>query len=116
MPILATLSAMATSAIGKALGSSLISYSTHYGMTKLYNAACVPDGVWGFLQGMVTSGSPVCQLGVQVISSTQVSYSSIIMMGISRIILDFVAPGIGKEAAFAANAAAAAANAVSSHI
>jgi hypothetical protein len=39
------------------------------------------------------------------------------MMGISRIILDFVAPGMGKEAAFAANAAAAAAaNAASSHI
>ena len=113
MPILASLSAMATSAIGKALGSALISYSTHYGMTKLYNAACVPDGVWGFLQGMVTSGSPVCQLGVQVISSTQVSYSSIIMMGISRILLDVVAPAStkGVDAAFAADAAAA-----SSHI
>jgi hypothetical protein len=114
MPILATLSAMATSAIGKALGSAFISYSTHYGMTKLYNAACVPDGVWGFLQGMVTSGSPVCQLGVQVISSTQVSYSSIIMMGISRILLDVVAPsassfeGKGMEAG--------AADAASSHI
>ena len=113
MPILATLSAMATSAIGKALGSALISYSTHYGMTKLYNAACVPDGLWGFLQGMVTSGSPVCQLGVQVISSTQVSYSSIIMMGISRILLDIVAPSAGK-AAFAATAVDAAA--ASSHI
>ncbi len=111
MPILATISAMATSAIGKALGSALISYSTHYGMTKLYNAACVPDGLWGFLQGMVTSGSPVCQLGVQVISSTQVSYSSIIMMGISRILLDVVAPSGGK-AAFAPTAP----DAASSHI
>ena len=111
MPILATLSAMATSAIGKALGSALISYSTHYGMTKLYNAACVPDGIWGFLQGMVTSGSPVCQLGVQVISSTQVSYSSIIMMGISRILLDVVAP-----ASSSTKGIDAAANAASSHI
>lgn len=110
MPIIATMSAMATSAIGKALGSALISYSTHYGMTKLYNAACVPDGVWGFLQGMVTSGSPVCQLGVQVISSTQVSYSSIIMMGISRILLDIVAPSSFEGKAMEANAAA------SSHI
>jgi hypothetical protein len=98
---------MATSAIGKAIGSAIISYSTHYGMTKMYNAACVPDGLWGFLQGMVTAGSPVCQMGVQVISSTQVSYSSIIMMGISRILLDIVAPSAGK----AVDAAAA-----SSHI
>jgi hypothetical protein len=37
------------------------------------------------------------------------------MMGISRILLDFVAPGMGKEAAFAATAAEAA-NAASSHI
>ena len=110
MPILATMSAMATSAIGKAIGSALISYSTHYGMTKMYNAACVPDGLWGFLQGMVTSGSPVCQLGVQVISSTQVSYSSIIMMGISRILLDIVAPSLPGGKAMEANAAA------SSHI
>lgn len=110
MPILATISAMATSAIGKAIGSAIISYSTHYGMTKLYNAACVPDGVWGFLQGMVTSGSPVCQLGVQVISSTQVSYSSIIMMGISRILLDVVAP------ASSASSSMKGADAASSHI
>jgi hypothetical protein len=110
MPILATISAMATSAIGKAIGSALISYSTHYGMTKMYNAACVPDGLWGFLQGMVTSGSPVCQLGVQVISSTQVSYSSIIMMGISRILLDIVAPSSFEGKAMESNAAA------SSHI
>ena len=107
---------MATSAIGKALGSAFISYSTHYGMTKLYNAACVPDGVWGFLQGMVTSGSPVCQLGVQVISSTQVSYSSIIMMGISRILLDVVAPSTSSFEGKGMEAEAGAADAASSHI
>ena len=94
MPILETLTAMATSAIGKAIGSALISYSAHYGVAKLYNTACIPDGMWGFLHGMITAGSPVCQVGVQVMSATQVSYSSVVMMGISRIILDVVAPGI----------------------
>jgi len=81
-----------TSPIGKGVTSALISYSAHYVTTKMYSAACVPDGIYGFLQGLVTAGSPVCQVGVQVISSTQVSYSSVIMMGISRFILDVVAP------------------------
>lgn len=94
MPILESLTAMATSAMGKAIGSIAISYSTHYGIAKLYNTACIPDGVWGFLQGMITSGSPVCQMGVQLMSATQVSYSSVIMTVVSRIILDVVAPGI----------------------
>jgi hypothetical protein len=53
----------------------------------------------------------VCQLGVQVISSTQVSYSSIIMMGISRILLDIVAPS-----SFEGKPVDAAAAAASSHI
>jgi len=81
----------------KSVVSALISYSAHYATAKLYSAACVPDGVYGFLQGLVTSGSPVCQVGVQVLSATQVSYSSIIMMGMSRLILDAVAPTLPPE-------------------
>jgi hypothetical protein len=97
MPVLETLSAIASSSLVKAVGSALLSYAAHYGMTKAYNYACVPDGVYGFLQGMVTSGSPVCQAGVQVISSTQVSYSQLIMMGISRVLIDAVAPGLAVK-------------------
>jgi hypothetical protein len=76
----------------KGIISALISYSAHYTATKVYSTACVPDGVYGFLQGLVTSGSPVCQVGIQVMTATQVSYSTVIMMGISRLILDTVAP------------------------
>jgi hypothetical protein len=76
----------------KSVVSALISYSAHYATAKLYSAACVPDGFYGFLQGLVTSGSPVCQVGIQVLSATQVSYSTIVMMGMSRLILDAVAP------------------------
>jgi hypothetical protein len=65
---------------------------------------------------MVTSGSPVCQLGVQVISSTQVSYSSIIMMGISRILLDVVAPSASSFEGKVMEAGAGAGAAASSHI
>jgi hypothetical protein len=81
----------------KSVVSALISYSAHYATAKLYSAACVPDGFYGFLQGLVTSGSPVCQVGIQVLSATQVSYSSIIMMGMSRLILDAVAPTLPTE-------------------
>jgi len=80
------------SPLTKAIISALISYTAHYTATKVYSAACVPDGVYGFLQGLVTSGSPVCQVGIQVMTATQVSYSSVLMMGISRIILDNVIP------------------------
>jgi hypothetical protein len=89
-----TLTALASSSLAKATFSAILSYSAHYGMTKAYNYACVPDGFYGYLQGMLTSGSPVCQAGVQVISSTQVSYSQLIMMGISRVLIDAVAPGV----------------------
>ena len=82
-------------AITKALVSALIAYSAHYGVTKVYNEFCVPDGFWGYLQGIVTTGSPICKAGMEVMSHTQVSYSTVIMMGVTRIVLDWVAPGSG---------------------
>ena len=80
-------------AILKTAASALVAYTTHYGIAKFYNFVCVPDGFWGYLNGMISTGSPVCQAGVEVLSHTQVSYSSMIMMGITRIIIDVVAPG-----------------------
>ena len=76
----------------KSLASAVIAYTAHYTSTKLYNYACVPEGIMGYLQGFITTGSPICQAGVQVISSTQLSYSSMVTMGISRLVVDFVAP------------------------
>ena len=83
---------LATSPIAKGIASALISYTSHYAMTKAYSNMCVPNGFYGYVQGLISTGSPVCQAGVQVISATQVSYSSLIMMGISRLVIDFVAP------------------------
>jgi hypothetical protein len=94
MPLVELVEAILGSPFTKAIGSAIISYSAHYGMAKAYSYACVPDGIYGFLQGMITSGSPVCQASVQVISATQVSYSQLILMGISRAALDYVAPGV----------------------
>jgi hypothetical protein len=85
-------------AILKSAASALLAYSTHYGVTKIYNHVCVPDGIMGYLSGLVSTGSPICQAGIQVISNTQVSYSSMIMMGITRVAIDLIAPGSSQAA------------------
>lgn len=79
--------------------SAVVAYTAHYGMVKLYSAACVPDGVWGYVQGLVTAGSPFCQAGVQIISSTQVTYGAVITMGLTRLVLDVVAPSTPADKA-----------------
>jgi hypothetical protein len=83
-------------AVVKSLVSALIAYSAHYGTVKLYNMVCIPDGVWGYFQGLVTTGSPMCQASVSIISNTQTSYSSMLLMGITRVVIDMVAPGSAK--------------------
>jgi hypothetical protein len=87
---------IASSPVGKGIASALISYTAHYATVKAYSEFCVPTGFQGFLQGLVSAGSPVCQVGLQTISATQVSYSTVIMMGLSRIFLDTVCPGMAE--------------------
>ena len=76
----------------KNVAAALLAYSMHYGATKFYNMACVPDGFIGYLNGLITTGSPICQAGIQVISNTQVSYSSIVLMSMTRIFVDLISP------------------------
>ena len=78
--------------IAKSFGSAIIAYSSHYAMNKFYNYACVPDGLYGYLQGFITTGSPISQASIQLISTTQTSYSTTIMMILSRALIDIVAP------------------------
>lgn len=85
----------------KGLLTASVAYSTHYGVTKLYNEFCVPNGIWGFFQGAVTTGSPVCAAGMTVMQTTQVSYSTVILMGLTRFVVDLVAPGAGAAATVA---------------
>lgn len=80
-------------AVAKGVLSAAVAYTAHYGTVKLYDSMCVPDGFWGFIQGIATAGSPICQAGVQIIQSTQMSYSTMILMGITRVLIDMVAPG-----------------------
>lgn len=78
--------------IVKAVASAMIAYSVHYTTVKMYDTVCVPDGFWGYVQGFATMGSPMCQAGVQIIQSTQLSYSSMLMLGLTRFALDVVMP------------------------
>ena len=74
----------------KAGASVLLVYSTHYGSTKVYDQVCVPDGLYGFLQGMITTASPWCKLTLDVMKATENQYTTAVMLGISKIILGAV--------------------------
>lgn len=76
----------------KSAASAVLSYTAHYATTKFYNYLCVPDGMIGFLTGLVTTGSPVCQASLKVISNTEMSYSTIIIMGVTRGLIDTLLP------------------------
>ena len=77
----------------KGVLSVILTYTTHYGVSKMYDVYCVPDGFMGYLQGFITAGSPLCKSALHVLSSTQLSYSNMVTMGVSRFVLDWVAPG-----------------------
>ena len=77
----------------KIAGSVLLTYTTHYVAANLYTNLCVPTGVWGFIQGMVTTGSPVCSATLNYVSSSQSSYSTILTVTASRLIMDMIMPG-----------------------
>jgi hypothetical protein len=80
----------------KGVASVFIAYTAHYTSVKVYNYMCVPDGFMGYMTGIVSMGSPVCSMGVHIISSTQSFYSSVILMAMSRLVVDNIIPS--KEA------------------
>jgi hypothetical protein len=85
--------------IVKFVTTAALTYSAHYGIAKMYNMVCVPDGLMGYIYGVVSMGSPICQVGLQAMTSTQVSYSSMIMTGITRLIVDYIMPTAAAPAA-----------------
>ena len=78
-------------AILKSGYSAIIAYTIHYGTSKFYDAVCVPDTMLGYVSGLFTSGSPVCQATLQVMSNTQVSYSTLITTSITLLFIDLIA-------------------------
>lgn len=76
--------------IVKAATSILVTYGTHYGISKFYNEFCIPDGIYGFVQGLLNTGSPVCSIALKYMTISQDSYTTMITMGVSRLFLDFI--------------------------
>jgi len=82
--------------VSKLFLSASVAYSTHYGVTKLYNYVCLPDGFFGFFSGMMTTGSPVCQTVYSIMNHTQVTYSTILFVGITHALVDLL-PSFGHK-------------------
>jgi hypothetical protein len=77
-------------AIARGVVAGLLAYSVHYGTLKAYSTYCIPDGTWGFIKGMLSTGSPVCQSMLLLGAQTQISYSSFVLAGVTRIFIDMI--------------------------
>jgi hypothetical protein len=74
----------------KMLLSVVLVYSAHYATSKVYDNLCVPDGLTGYLQGFITTASPWCKMSLDIMKATENHYSSVILVGLSRILLSGV--------------------------
>jgi hypothetical protein len=68
----------------------ILVYSAHYGTAKIYDNVCVPDGIQGYLQGFITTSSPWCKMALDIMKTTENHYSSVILVGVSRLLLSGV--------------------------
>jgi len=75
--------------------AALISYSAHYGVTRVYTYFCIPDGFYGYLQGIITTASPICATLLSVMSHSHITYSTLIVTSLARILVDGIT-GVGK--------------------
>ena len=78
--------------IGKTVATIVVTYTAHYASTKAYSSFCVPDGLWGYIQGLLTTGSPLCSATLTYASNSQNSYATIITMEVSRIAIELIVP------------------------
>lgn len=76
--------------VKKAVISVAMVYTAHYTSLKLYNQICIPNGIWGFLAGSITAGSPLCDAALKVAQHTGTSYTSAITVGLTRFIIDML--------------------------
>ena len=74
----------------KMLLSVVLVYSANYATSKVYDNLCVPDGLTGYLQGFITTASPWCKMSLDIMKATENHYSSVILVGLSRILLSGV--------------------------
>ena len=85
-------------ALAKLVLTAALTYGTHYGITKVYSEYCIPDGLVGFLRGILTTGSPICTAVFNAMSHTQASYGTIVLTSLSSTIASLVlgTPAIEK--------------------
>jgi len=76
--------------IVKSIVSLGMVYSAHYGSIKVYDNFCVPDGVWGYITGLLTAGSPVCNVALKVAENTGASYTTVLTVGLTRFLIDML--------------------------
>jgi len=77
-------------ALAKILLTAGLTYSAHYGITKVYSEFCIPNGIEGFLYGMITTGSPVCTVVFNAMSHTQASYGTILLTSLTSSVASMV--------------------------
>lgn len=70
--------------------TAIVAYSSHFGITKLYTAFCVPDGFYGFIQGFLTTGGPLCSSLLSLMTHTQLTYSTLLITSMARMFVDIV--------------------------
>lgn len=74
----------------KSIASLGVVYTAHYSSIKVYDNFCVPDGAWGYIMGLLTAGSPVCNVALKVAENTGTSYTTVLTVGLTRFLLDLI--------------------------
>jgi hypothetical protein len=77
-------------AVSKTLLTAVLTYAAHYGITKAYSSFCIPNGIEGFLYGMISTGSPVCTVVFNAMSHTQASYGTILLTSLTSTVASMV--------------------------
>ena len=82
----------------KKTGLSLaLVYGVHYVATQLYGNVCVPSGFHGVLSGIFTTASPWCHLILNTMQMTETSYGTMVVTGVTRLIVGTVMSPAGKK-------------------
>lgn len=55
-----------------------MNYGVHMGSSFAYAKLCMPESVWGLLQSVVTTASPVCSFVLNTMQVTQNNYAAVI--------------------------------------
>jgi hypothetical protein len=79
--------------------ATIIAYTSHFSITQLYTTFCIPLGFYGYIQGILTMGSPICGSLLSIMTYTQSTYGTLVITGISSLLLDIITkiPHIKQE-------------------